>query len=129
MGKVAYLLDTNVIIDFLGNKLPEQTLTFLIPIIDSIPNVSVITQIELLGFKTSNRHQKVLSNFVEDSKIYQLTGSVFTQTISLRKSKKIKLPDAIIAATAIENKLTLITRNVSDFKSIDHLEIKNPYHL
>ena len=38
-----------------------------------------------------------------------------------------KLPDAIIAATAINHNLILITRNVADFKKITRLKVLNPY--
>jgi predicted nucleic acid-binding protein len=40
---------------------------------------------------------------------------------------KIKLPDAIIATTALENGYALVTRNVDDFKNIDRLHIINPW--
>jgi len=38
-----------------------------------------------------------------------------------------KLPDAIIAATALVYDLTLVTRNVADFKNIDRLKLVNPW--
>jgi hypothetical protein len=47
----------------------------------------------------------------------------------LRKKKKTKLPDAIIAATALELGLTLITRNIGDFKNIPNLKSINPWDL
>ncbi|MFY8003432.1 MAG: PIN domain-containing protein [Chitinophagaceae bacterium] len=50
-------------------------------------------------------------------------------TAELRKNFKIKLPDAIIAATAIVNELTLITRNTNDFKHINILRTINPWVL
>jgi predicted nucleic acid-binding protein len=42
------------------------------------------------------------------------------------KTHKIKLGDAIIAATAIVYSLTLVTRNVDDFNNIKNLVVKNP---
>ncbi|MDQ8004032.1 MAG: hypothetical protein REI64_04465 [Pedobacter sp.] len=51
-----------------------------------------------------------------------------TKTISIRKTKKIKLPDALLAATAIINDFTLLTRNVDDFVGIDDLKIENPWN-
>lgn len=64
MGEIEYLLDTNVVIDFLGNKLTETAADYLMPIIDDIPNVSVISKIELLGFETSTKHYKILTNLL-----------------------------------------------------------------
>lgn len=40
---------------------------------------------------------------------------------------KIKLPDAIIAATALANNKILVTRNVDDFMKVKSLEIFNPF--
>jgi predicted nucleic acid-binding protein len=49
------------------------------------------------------------------------------KVVEIRKKYSIKLPDAIIAATALTNNLSLVTRNTDDFKSIDHLDIINPF--
>jgi predicted nucleic acid-binding protein len=49
------------------------------------------------------------------------------RTIQIRKYNRIKLPDAIIAATALQNDLILVTNNATDFKNIKDLEIFNPY--
>lgn len=46
--------------------------------------------------------------------------------VELRKENAIKLPDAIIAATALSRKLVIVTRNISDFKGINNLEVLNP---
>ena len=49
------------------------------------------------------------------------------KTAELRKMYKIKLPDAIIAATALVYDLTLITRNTNDFRHIEFLQMIDPY--
>ena len=49
MERKQYLIDTNAVIDYLGQKLPRSGMTFLNDIIDVIPNLSVITKIEVLG--------------------------------------------------------------------------------
>ena len=46
-----------------------------------------------------------------------------------QKKHKIKLPDAIIAATAIVYGLTLITRNTADFNDLKNLELLNPHKI
>ncbi|SEL54091.1 hypothetical protein SAMN05421740_106223 [Parapedobacter koreensis] len=56
-----------------------------------------------------------------------MDDDVVIQTIALRKKRKIKLPDAIIAATAIVQKCTLITRNIQDFSNIKGLRLINPH--
>jgi len=52
-----------------------------------------------------------------------------SQTIALRQSKKIKLGDAIIAATALVYGYTIVTRNVGGFKNIPSLMIIDPHTL
>ena len=52
---------------------------------------------------------------------------LFKKTIEIRRSKKIKLPDAIIAATALVNGLEIISRNKSDFSGITGLVCYDPF--
>ena len=40
-----------------------------------------------------------------------------------------KLPDAVIAATALQNGLVLVSRNTKDYKNIQGLEVIDPYGL
>lgn len=49
--------------------------------------------------------------------------------IVIRKHFRVKLPDAIIAATALVHDLSLITRNYNDFKKIQSIEILNPFDI
>lgn len=49
--------------------------------------------------------------------------------VVLRKIKRIKLPNAIIAATAIKMSFILITNNEKDFDDIQGLKIINPYKI
>jgi toxin FitB len=123
MGK-KYLIDTNTVIDYMGDKLPEKVKGMIDSIIDKEINLSVINKIELLGFSNV---EPLLGEFVSCAKIYHLTDNVVDKTIELRKAKNIKLPDAIIAATALCNKLVIITRNVKDFSAVENIEIINPY--
>ena len=96
-------------------------------IIDAIPNISVISQIEVLRFNATPEVYKILEDFINESTIFDLNGLVIASTIAICKSHKIKLPDAIIAATAIVYNFTLITRNTSDFKNIQNLKFLNPW--
>lgn len=63
------------------------------------------------------------------AEVYELTENVANKTIELRKTYKTKLPDAIIAATALENQFTILTRNTIDFEKINGLEVINPHTL
>jgi predicted nucleic acid-binding protein len=72
---------------------------------------------------------QLLSDFINDADVLDLTESVVNQTIELRKQYKTKLPDAILAATALANGLVLISRNLSDFKNITGLEVIDPHNV
>lgn len=96
-------------------------------VVNSGPTISVINQIELLSFTTREDHYQLLIDFIQDSTIIPLTSDIVEKSISIRRHYKTKLPDAIIAATAVVHSLTLITRNTTDFKNIYGLTILNPW--
>lgn len=129
MEQTQYLIDTNAMIDYLGKKLSVSGMEFMNDVIDVIPNISIITKIEVLGFNTKEEHYQTLENLMDDARIMELTSEVADMSIIIRKTSKIKLPDAIIAATAIVNNLTLITHNKKDFKNITGLEIFDAHEI
>lgn len=83
----------------------------------------------MLGFNTTDHQYQILTDFMNDAIVFELTGEVADICISLRKKYKSKLPDAIIAATALAARATLITRNTSDFINIKGLNVIDPYSL
>ncbi|WP_375448642.1 hypothetical protein [uncultured Fibrella sp.] len=64
--------------------------------------------------------------FVNDSQVIELAEPIILQTIALRKSRSTKIPDAIIAATALVNELTRLTSNTKDFIDIQGLTVMDP---
>lgn len=125
MGK-AYLIDTNTLLDYLAGSLPAEAHAFVEGVINNDFNVSVINRIEVLGHESATQE---LTDFMNLSNTHQLIQDVEEQTIYLRKQKKIKLPDAIIAATALVHGFTILTRNTKDFQHIDGLDCINPHEL
>ena len=121
-----YLLDTNVIIDYCNARLPVNAKELLQNI---EPRISVITSVELFSSeKITEKELLKLKQFVSISTVYSnITPDIVIRTISIRQLYKIKLPDALIAATALQYNLTLITRNTDDFKKINNLQILNPW--
>ena len=130
MGREDYLIDTNVIIDYFGQLLPEKVTLLLDQIIDNRFYISVINKIELLGFSgLQETEENIFQEFVRAAEILNLNEDVIDMTISLRRNYRIKLPDAIIAATALVYDLVLLTRNIKDFSKIGDLKIPDLYTL
>jgi hypothetical protein len=122
-----FLIDTNIIIDYLSAKLPEKCLDFMHFVIDSNPATSVICKIEALSFNFIPEERIQMEAFIHYLKILDLSDEVVIETINIRQQRKIKTPDAIVAATAITKNLTLVTRNFKDFASIPNIKIYNPW--
>lgn len=113
-----YLIDTNILIDAQSFKLPKKGLAFLADVIDEQFLVSFITYIEFLGYKSISQYNK---DFIEMATVIEINSSVIDVCIELRKKYRIKLPDAIIAATAIHHNFCIVTNNENDFSMIKNL--------
>ena len=125
-----YLLDSNTVIDYLEGKMPVRALEEMDKIIDQKAKISVITQMEILGwFGATSVQLNLLNEFVADAIVFDLTPEMINRTIKIRQQYKIKLPDAIIAATALVYDLNLLSLNIRDFKNIDGLKIINSHEL
>jgi hypothetical protein len=111
-----YILDTNVVIYLLSGRLAS-------PLPEGRYNVSIITEIELLSFHqlSDSEEQQILEMLQSINKI-SLTDDVSRKTIQIRRhNNKLKLPDAVIAATTIINDAILLT-NDQVFSSINGLK-------
>ncbi|KIC89062.1 type II toxin-antitoxin system VapC family toxin [Flavihumibacter sp. ZG627] len=126
---IKYMWDTNTAIYYLQQQFPPGAEKFMDDLLkDEQPVISAITEIELLCWKTAtDKDLDVLRNFISDSLVIELEQPIKLKTADIRKARKIKLPDAIIAATALVYDLTLLSRNTTDFSSINGLKIVNPW--
>jgi predicted nucleic acid-binding protein len=124
-----YLIDTNVIIDYTSNLLNKEGFEFIENIFNTDFNISVIVEIEALGYNEEVSKMQLLEKFLALANVIPLDKTVTKKTIELRKSRKLKLGDAIIAATALVYDLTIITRNTSDFKNVDGIIVIDLYSL
>ncbi|WP_165499808.1 type II toxin-antitoxin system VapC family toxin [Pedobacter frigidisoli] len=128
---VTFLWDTNTVIYYLQKQLSLPAETFIDEILSiSRPAISAITEIELRWWKAATENDIiVLNNSINDSFVYELYSDVKYKTVEIRKEYNVKLPDAIIAATALVNDFTLLSRNSKDFVRIDGLKLVNPFNL
>lgn len=121
------LFDTNILIYHLNNQLNEYGENLLRQGLSGQGADSIISKIEVLGFSQSDaadiEAKRVLSGLIE----LPLTSKIAECTIILRKHFKIKVPDAIIAATALEYSLRLVTRNEDDSAKVTSLRLVNPF--
>lgn len=126
---IKHLWDTNPAIYYLQQQFPPGAEKFIDDLLEKErPAISAITEIELLCWKAATEKDlAVLHNFISDALVIELEQPIKLKTAELRKAYKIKLPDAIIAATALVYNLTLLSRNTADFKDITDLKICNPW--
>jgi predicted nucleic acid-binding protein len=123
-----YLIDTDAVIWYLNNSYAQPATSFLDEVLDEESSISFITRIELLVWDFSSQEDAaVFENFVRDSAVLGINEDIIQSAITVRKNAKIKLPDALIAATAIVNNYTLISNNEKDFSKVVSLEIGLKY--
>jgi len=120
-----YLIDTCAVIKYLENYFPPKALAFMDDLVDHDSKVSFITKIELLVWKPSNVSDlKIREEFLAGSEILFVDDDIILRAIQVRQKTKIKLPDAIIAATAIVRNLILLSDNDKDFSKVEALGLK-----
>ena len=123
MSGKSFLLDSNFIIRL--SKGDEALIEF----INESPNyfaVSVITYMEVMGYNFNDDNEyNMIRDVFEIFEILYIDEVIAQKTIDVRKIKKVKIPDAIIAATALSLDFTLVTANFDDFKNIPNLKILN----
>src|SRR6187551_3453178 len=107
-----YLLDTNFVINYFKGFFKADAGKFTDSVINNTTFISVITRMELLSWESLNpKDEEVIKEFISESTVSSLEESIINRTILLRKAFAIKLPDAIIAATALVHDMQLITHN------------------
>ncbi len=115
------LFDTNILIDYLlgYNEAKLEIEQY------NEPAISIITKMEVLVGASVDDEDKIKS-FLEHFTIIPLNEEIAEIAVEIRKNKKIKLPDAVIWASAKYINSLLITRNIKDFAA-QSADIKVPY--
>lgn len=92
--------------------------------------ISKISEVEVLGYHKISESERIsLLNIIKFSHLLSIDDLVIQQAIILRQFKAMSIGDSIVAATALLNKMTLITSNTKDFKHISNLNLLNPLDL
>lgn len=125
-----FLIDTNGFINVFSERYPEPVINQIDAIVSSNFFISVISKLEMLGFKNiSSIEERAYTKLIRSAKIIHLHDGVIEETITLRKTFNIKLPDAIITASCLSINAVLLTSNTRDFKKISNLKVVNPLQL
>ncbi|MBF0623394.1 MAG: type II toxin-antitoxin system VapC family toxin [Magnetococcales bacterium] len=128
MSPPTCLLDTNVLIDYLARHPEVSFIRRVEHVLVEGAAVSIITTIELLGWRGHTDQSRLdARNLLRGVAEIPLSRMVANQVIALRERFAIKLPDAIIAASAMVEDLPLMTRNLDDFRRIETLRLINPF--
>lgn len=115
---MGYLIDTNIVIYYFNGLTADEALHGLLR--ESF-NLSIITRIEFLGwseFAADPALFRRAKSFIRHATLFGRTQEIAEQTIQLRQQFRTKTPDAIIAATALVNGLTIVTHNTDDFNRL-----------
>jgi len=124
MELMKILFDTNILIDYLNGI--EKAQTELNRFSDK--HISRITWLEVLAGARDESEASVLYSFLRTFKLQEIDHQVCELTLEIRRESSLKLPDAIILATARNLGCQLATRNTKDFAP-DSPEIRIPYTL
>ncbi len=120
-----YLIDTCVIVKYLDNILSPDATSFMDSLVDDDSKVSFITQIELLAWNPEIPEDIIIrEEFLAGSEIHYINDKIIYLAIQIRKTTNIKLPDAVIAATALHKEYTLLSTNNNDFSKVLPLGLK-----
>lgn len=120
-----YLVDSNI---FIYATKPGDTIASLLLMDTADFYFSSITRIEVLGYnKLESKVKFALEQVFSAGTELALSRDIVEKSIELRQEKMMSIGDVIIAATAILHDITLLTRNIDDFKHLNNLLLENPY--
>jgi predicted nucleic acid-binding protein len=126
MSGPRYLLDTNVIIGFLAGVEWSVRFIKLAASQDALLYISAVTRMELLGFSglTLNEEMRI-NSFISLVTVVGITSEIEDRAIQIRRTFRLKLPDAIVSATAVCTNATLVSAD-TDFERVSNLIVLNP---
>jgi predicted nucleic acid-binding protein len=87
-------------------------------------HVSAITRAELCSGRGADERR--VRRLLEPVTDLPVDSAIAERAGRLRRDSRRRLPDALIAATALEHRLTLVTRNLRDFEGIRGLKVRPP---
>jgi predicted nucleic acid-binding protein len=124
-----YLLDTNIFIYYFNGETVVQPIVEDIIAGNATGFYCPVSWVELLCYPAlTEAEAKQIRAFLRSLTCVALTESILDRTAQIRRDHRTALPDAMIAACALEIKSTLVTRNMQDFQQINGLSVINPFN-
>jgi predicted nucleic acid-binding protein len=121
---LAYALDTNAILYYLKDDPNAVSLLREIFSHDAALYVSAITELQLFAYPSlSSQEEALIEDLLTTISIIPLDSHVARLASFIRRQYRLKVPDSVIAATAIYTGSTLVTRNTKDFKRVTALSL------
>ena len=119
---VKLLFDTNILIDYLNGVEAAQAE------IDGQSKrlISIVTWMEFLAGARNDEEADVIEMFLREFRVVEISRPIARDAVALRKERRLRLPDAIIWATANHESALLVTRNTRDFPA-NHPGVRVPY--
>ena len=121
------LFDSNILIYHLNDAFPSDARRRVEAWIVEGGSLSVITRIEVLGYPQTSALLRRTARLIALFEEIPLHEAVVRRTIDLRQAHRIRIPDAIIAASALTRGVPLVTRNRRDFQAIEGLKVLDPF--
>ncbi|MEM6436173.1 MAG: type II toxin-antitoxin system VapC family toxin [Cyanobacteria bacterium P01_D01_bin.115] len=107
---IQFVMDTNIVLYLLGDRLVD-------PMPKGHYSVSVVTEMEILSYPNlADAEEQQIRDLLSKLEVIGLTDTVKERAIDLRKQHNLKLPDAIIAATALASDAVLMTNDTQLLK-------------
>ena len=116
------VFDTNILIDYLlGRDEAQQEFDRY-----TRRGISIVTWMELQIGSRTDAEADVIDLFLREFRVIEITRQVARRAAEIRRRSKVRLPDAIIWATAQMESAQLVTRNTKDFPANDPA-VRIPY--
>ena len=123
-----YLLDTNIFIYYFNGETAVQSIVSEVLAGQSTGSYCPVSWAELLCYPALTEEEaNQIRSFLRLFTSVSLNEQVLDRAAQIRCSRRIALPDALIAACAIKSNSILMTRNIRDFQHIADLSILNPF--
>lgn len=116
------VFDTNILVDYLkGVRAAKEELEKY-----RVRQISIITFIEVMVGAKNAEEESAIRGFLATFEVLELSAEIAQEAISIRKELRLKIPDAIVYATARTQGCMLVSRNTKELKE-DWPDVRVPY--